>query len=166
MPRGAFRGKSNRSLSGGRYSGGKRPFIFGRGRGRGRGRGGYSNDRPYKKRRISTPKLSPEESKEKCLKIIKTFKSVLQQNFMNLMDKQKTTESTVGITAFANNTNKTFKPITANLKKKYEDFIVSEIDESGKVAKIIKSEPIKGDSAADTDAELSDIISKGIQIFL
>ena len=147
------------------------------------GGGGYHNGPPNKKRRYDNnrnhskhsrgPRLSPEESKSKCLSIIKTLKEILEKESMDLMQLNKFNESDLGIKIFINdidnneeskqneNDNKTsHKPIIGNLKHKYEDFIVREIDESDKVVKITNTDNVKEANAIDKSQSMDDSIKQ------
>eukprot|EP01083_Nonionella_stella_P081925 225964_1 len=105
-------------------------------------------------------KLSPEESKAKCLNITKTLQAELQSASMDLMTWTQFTESDVGIKTFLDDSSTSHAPIIANLKHKYEDFIVSEIDESGNTVQLTNSDPIRDADSIDKDATLSDSITK------
>ena len=123
---------------------------------KGKRQGGFggSHGPPRKKRRFDGGKkkkrapLSPEEKKIRCIAIIKTFQEALEKKSMNLVTLPEIDDSKVGIKVFANNTGKTMKPIIGNVKNKLEDFFVSEIDESGKVAKITNDDDIEDPKAA------------------
>eukprot|EP01084_Bolivina_argentea_P284931 488470_1 len=118
---------------------------------------------PHKRRRVQNTlnKLSSEEKKTKCLSIIETLKQTLKTESIDLMTLPKFTEFNVGIQTFINNETKSHKPIIANLKHKYEDFIVSEIDESGNVVKITSDQLIiENSNSINKDATISDAIDK------
>ena len=123
---------------------------------------------PIKKRRFndrSRCKLSPEESKVKCLRIVKTLQEALERESMDLMQREKVTETDVGITVFLNddasNDSKAFRPISANLKKKFEDFIVSEIDVDGNAVKLTSDASITDAHSINKNASLIEAIAMG-----
>ena len=137
-----------------------------KGRKRQRGRGGQGNHgRPNKKRRLNDRKrwkLSEEESTAKMLQIIKTLQDALSKKSMKLSERSKITETEVGIKVFLNDSPKAYKPISANLKHKYEDFVVSEIDESGNTVKITDDASIKDADSINKDVSLHEATSIGM----